>query len=124
MPETAKSTDKKAVGWAGDATTKAKSARTFTKVESNFVKIDELPNTMIEGTILSRDIQKFANGTEVGRYRLEQENGEAVTFLGSTQLDEFLGKVPDGAFVRITLTGKSKTGANRSMKEYTVEVAE
>jgi hypothetical protein len=124
MPEPVSKSDKKAPGWAGDVTTKAKSERKFTKVESNFVKIDELPNQSIEGTILSRDIQKFANGTEVGRYRLEQENGEAVTFLGSTQLDEFLGKVPDGSFVRVTLTGKSKTGANRSMKEYTVEVAE
>lgn len=112
--------DKKSTAWQNDASTKAPSERKFTKIETNFVRLE--PGNSVEGKVVSRDETKFPNGT-VGRYVIATDKGD-VTILGSVQLDDLMSKIEDGQYVRITLGGTTKTGGGRNLKNYTVEVAD
>lgn len=104
--------------------------KTFKTIESSkFVILgqprdDEDPINSVEGTLIEKETI-LMRGNDVGRYHLETEDGEKITVLGATTLDEKMLSVDIGAYVRITLEPqKTRTSSGNEMKNFTVEVAE
>lgn len=103
--------------------TKAKE-RKFTEVASNFRNLTEIGETA-EGKIIGRDLVTFNGGGSAGRYKLQDDAGEVTTILGSTVLDDMLNTVPDGTYVKITLTAiEAKKGTPNKTKKYKLEIAD
>lgn len=113
---------RKSEGWQTDATTKAAKDRKWTKIEAPDFSRFGKPGDSIEGKLLKVGQTKFRNGT-AGKYTVELETGEEVTFNGSVRLDDLMADVPINSFVRITYTGDTKTGSNFQMRNFDVEVA-
>jgi hypothetical protein len=100
------------------------------EISTSFVKIggdkDEVKE--LEGTLMDVSSQAFANGS-VGRYRVkpddqEGEESKEFTFLGSTVIDDLMRQVEPGTYFWLTYTGKAKTGNNRYVNQFKLEVEE
>lgn len=98
--------------------------RKFRKVEDNFVTLEK-EGSSVEGMLLRRDTVSFQGGKSVvGRYTLRGDAGNEFVILGATTLDNKMAGIPDGQYVKITFTGKERTGSGQNVKLYLVEVAE
>lgn len=100
------------------------SEKKYREIEAEFINLGPT-NPSVEGTILSRDSVPFRGGP-VGRYLLEREDGSRVKVLGSTQLDDKMREIPDGADVYIAFTGlgQQTDKDKQPMKEFRVFVAD
>lgn len=104
------------------------------EITTNFVKIgvkvegDEDEQVYVEelaGILLEKDRMNMSGGP-VGRYKIEQENGEIVTFLGGVILDDKLSMIEIGTDIEIKYLGAEKSSAagHSPTKQYSVFVAE
>lgn len=115
-------TDGKAPGWSGDANTKAKSARKMRTIETDFFKFDD-EHKFLGGVLVSRTPVTI-RGNPTIRYVIEQQDGNPVAINGTTDINDKLANVVDGAYIEITALGTQKTGVGRDMKTFKVEVDE
>lgn len=81
--------------------------------------------TSVQGVLLERGRMNM-DGGPVGRYKIEQEDGTPVTFLGSVILDDKMSLVDVGTDVFIGYAGSTKSAkAGRSKtKQYDVFTSE
>lgn len=102
-------------------------ARKFRKVTAEQYTFKNAGDA-VEGTLVNKEIVIFENEgreTPVGKYTLETEDGNRISFLGSTTLDSTMGIIDIGAYIRVTFKGTTprKTGSG-NVRLFDVEVAE
>lgn len=96
-------------------------AREFKSISPTFIKF-ESEGEQVEGILRSKTTIDFQNGP-VGKYTLEPETGELISFLGGAVLDQAMNMVEIGNYVRVTFEGISKLDGAKTLKNYKVEVA-
>ena len=105
-------------------------AREFKKIDdSEFIKLGKENDEgetiyTVEGTVQGKSTI-LIRGNQVGRYNIVRDDGSSFTILGAQRLDEKMGAVNIGTYVRITLEQETTaTSGGNQMKNYTVEIAE
>lgn len=78
------------------------------------------PGTALEGFYLGDDTINI-KGKEVVRHTF-QVGEENVSTLGAHQLDEILGKVTPGQYVRLTYKGLKPTAKGNTVKTFKLEI--
>lgn len=96
--------------------------RKFRTVEANFVKLNEIGDS-VEGFLIEKSEQQFTESA-VGRYKIECDDGSQTSFLGSTDMDDKLGLIEIGQYIRVTLAGTVKSRNGRDIRQFTVEVSD
>lgn len=104
-------------------------ARVFTKVASGAMFTFEHEKDSVEGVLAKKGNVTFratANKPEtvVGKYELTDDEGVTRMILGTTQLDQMLGVVDDGTYVRVTYTGSVRTKSGMSLRQFDVETSD
>jgi len=88
---------------------------------SGKISFDEV-GQVVTGRITEIKVQQMLTG-EVNSYALVTDEGETMSFLGTTVLDRLLGHELD-SLVKIEYQGTTKTGSGRPLKNFKVEVWE
>lgn len=104
--------------------TTPKTERRFQELESNFFLFKEAGDKA-EGVIKRLDdivFVKAGKESTVGKYELVDDDGNLVTIHGSTQMDDKLRSVPDGAYVRIEYVGEGQTSSGQKLSKFKVEM--
>jgi hypothetical protein len=104
----------------------AKNERTFRSIKADFFEFAEIGQSL-EGTLVVRDSMTFhraGTSTDVGKYTIQTDEGERISFLGGTVVDQTLEGVELGTYIRITYIGKKKTANQMEMKDFDIEIAE
>lgn len=104
-------------------------ARVFARVESTTLFTFEHEKDSVEGTLAKKGNVTFratANKPEtvVGKYELTDDDGVTRMILGTTQLDQMLGGVDDGTYVRVTYIGNVRTKSGMSLRQFDVETSD
>ena len=100
----------------------AKKEKTYSEMPSNFFVFDE-ENAELVGILVEKGMQSFPNG-DVGRYKIQIEDGTVSSFLGSTVLDDLLARIPEGTDLKIVYTGTVQSRAKRAVKQYKLFLAD
>jgi hypothetical protein len=99
--------------------------RKFKDITADFYKFEKIGD-VLEGTLVSKDSQGFTRAgqtNDVGKYVLENEAGERISFLGGTVIDQTLSDVNVGSYVRLTFLGTKPTTQGQNLKDFTIELA-
>ena len=86
------------------------------------ISFEEVGQEII-GKITDIKDQPMPGGTSVNAYTMVTEEGELINFLGTTVLDRLIGH-EEGSLVKIRYLGMTKTGSNRNLKNFHVEIWE
>lgn len=119
-----------------ELTTEKRDAKYGKELKTDFVKIGD-PDSQeakdsdykyvnhVNGVLLEIGRMNMSGGP-VGRYKLEQESGDAISFLGTTILDDklSLAEVGQDVWVGFVGTEKSKTTGHSPTKLFEVFIAE
>jgi len=102
--------------------------RALKMVSSTFYKLgpDAGEVSHIEGTLLEKETQTFTRGkvsSDVGRYKVQTDMEEVVSFLGSVSIDDLLRQVEPGTYISLTYLKTIKTQSNMDMKQFSLYVA-
>jgi hypothetical protein len=78
----------------------------------------------VSGTLIQkREITLGSRGNKCGKYTLRQNDGKLISFLGSTQLDDQLSRMPVNSDLWIQFTHVEKLeGSNYDLKHFKVFV--
>ncbi len=104
----------------GNELTQEKRPERYAKeLKTDFVKIGDPESAkakesdyeyrkVVNGVLLEKGTMNMSGGP-VGRYKLDQENGDPVSFLGSVMLDDKLALAEVGDDVYVAWTGSEKS---------------
>lgn len=78
----------------------------------------------IAGTLIQkREVTLGTKGTKTGKYTLRMLDGKAISFLGSTQLDDQLSRMPINSDIWVQFTHVERLeGSNFDLKHFKVFV--
>lgn len=106
------------------------------KISTDFVKIgdpeseeakdSEYDYRIFVAGVLMESGRKNMSGGQVGSYKIEQEDGSVVTFLGSVILDDLLSLIEIGTDLYVKYDGlkKSTQAGHSPTKQYVVFTAD
>jgi hypothetical protein len=100
--------------------------RQFRNITADFYQFDQ-EGKSLEGTLLAKDTMTFHRAgiaTDEGKYTIQNDAGERISFLGGTELDQTLATVDVGSYIRVTYTGERKASSGMMVKQFAVELAE
>ena len=88
------------------------------KASPDFVQFEEV-GQHYAGKLISKGVVNFPNG-DVGRYTLEDDEGNLIAFLGGAVIDRVLDTIEIGTDVYVEYTGDERTAANQTVRLFDV----
>ncbi len=96
--------------------------RKFADISGDFHTFSQVGDSVEGALVETRDITIRGNAAK--RYKLRKDDDSLISFHGSIEIDDKMGEVQNGQYVRITLKGETPTSGGNSVKQFAVEVAQ